>query len=110
MNLASTKALFSGDRWSHWFEAHVLLRQRHNPKDEEKRSLQESGGSSEEKYGRWLVIVVMCCVVSSICSIDRTAMSVTILPMSQIYHWRDTIKVLQHWVLQQHNFICLVSP
>jgi hypothetical protein len=40
----------------------------------------------------WVVVVVLCTLVSNICSIDRTAMSVAVLPMAQEYKWADTVK------------------
>lgn len=40
----------------------------------------------------WLTSVVLLAVVSQICSIDRMAMSVAILPMSDQYGWANTVK------------------
>jgi hypothetical protein len=41
---------------------------------------------------KWLTIVVLCCLIAVINSIDRTAMSIAILPMSRMYQWSDTTK------------------
>lgn len=48
--------------------------------------------SSSTGTPQWVLVVVLCCVVSNICSIDRTAMSVAILPMAQQYGWPDSVK------------------
>lgn len=40
----------------------------------------------------WLYVVVLCGIVSIICSIDRTAMSVAIIPMTQRYGWNSEAK------------------
>lgn len=41
---------------------------------------------------QWFRVVVLCCAVAIINSIDRTAMSIAILPMSKTYHWSDKDK------------------
>lgn len=41
---------------------------------------------------RWLSVVVLCCLVSIICSIDRTTMSVAIIPFSAKYGWNGSVK------------------
>ena len=41
---------------------------------------------------QWIRVVVLCCAVAIINSMDRMAMSIAILPMSQAYGWSDTIK------------------
>ncbi|GIL70600.1 hypothetical protein Vretimale_3718 [Volvox reticuliferus] len=40
----------------------------------------------------WLIVVALCGMVAVICSIDRTAMSVAVLPMGVKYGWSDTVK------------------
>ena len=41
---------------------------------------------------QWIRVVVLCCAVAIINSMDRMAMSIAILPMSQAYGWSDTVK------------------
>mmetsp|Transcript_1686 Transcript_1686/g.4204 ORF Transcript_1686/g.4204 Transcript_1686/m.4204 type:complete len:441 (+) Transcript_1686:79-1401(+) len=43
----------------------------------------------EQKY---VLIIVLCALVAVICSIDRTSMSIALLPMSQQYKWDGTDK------------------
>jgi hypothetical protein len=40
----------------------------------------------------WLLVVGLCALVAIICAIDRTAMSVAVLPMGQQYGWSDTTR------------------
>ena len=40
----------------------------------------------------WHLLAAMCAIVAVICAIDRAAMSVAILPMSQQYAWGDSMK------------------
>ncbi len=37
----------------------------------------------QQGYASWLVVVILCGLVAVICSIDRTAMSVAVLPMGE---------------------------
>lgn len=48
---------------------------------------------------QWLYVVALCGVVSIICSIDRTAMSVAIIPMQHRYGWNSEAKgAIARWV------------
>ena len=40
----------------------------------------------------WIMLVVLSAVVTLICSVDRAAMSVSILPMSIEFNWDDSVK------------------
>ncbi len=40
----------------------------------------------------WHLLAAMCAIVAVICAIDRAAMSVAILPMSEQYQWGDSVK------------------
>eukprot|EP00955_Chlamydomonas_euryale_P037331 350727-Chlamydomonas_euryale.AAC.3 len=41
---------------------------------------------------QWFRVVTLCCAVAVINSIDRTAMSIAILPMGETHGWSDTDK------------------
>ena len=67
----------------------VALRIQHDYMETGK--LQTAAHTSAPKCS-WLVVVILCTLVSNICSIDRTAMSVAVLPMAQEFKWQDTVK------------------
>eukprot|EP00879_Flechtneria_rotunda_P025519 GHRR01027120.1.p2 GENE.GHRR01027120.1~~GHRR01027120.1.p2 ORF type:complete len:145 (+),score=36.14 GHRR01027120.1:197-631(+) len=44
------------------------------------------------KTSQWYAAVGLSAMAALICSVDRAAMSVAILPMSEQFHWSDSIK------------------
>ncbi|KAJ9518299.1 hypothetical protein QJQ45_010214 [Haematococcus lacustris] len=52
----------------------------------------DGGLEGDLQCPRYVHAVVLCCLVAIICSIDRTAMSVAILPMSAHYGWSSSVK------------------
>ena len=54
---------------------------------------------------QWFRVVILCCAVAIINSMDRMAMSIAILPMSQEHHWSDTDKgAISRWAA---DFMCM---
>jgi hypothetical protein len=45
-----------------------------------------------EDASQWKMLVALCALVAVICSVDRAAISVTILPMSAAFLWDDSTK------------------
>ena len=41
---------------------------------------------------RWYTVIGLSALAALICSVDRAAISVAILPMSEQYHWSDSTK------------------
>lgn len=59
----------------------------------ERQQQQQQESAEEAPLSRdALTLVLLATAVSFICSIDRAAMSVAILPMSEQFHWDDSIK------------------
>ena len=50
--------------------------------------------ADEDKVASWRVLVGLSTLVALVCSIDRAAMSVALLPMSTEYLWDDSTKGL----------------
>lgn len=70
--------------------------------DEEDTLLRKQQAAPQQFSCSWLTIVVLLAVVSQICSIDRMAMSVAVLPMSDEYGWPNSVKgAVNGWVLSR---------
>lgn len=47
---------------------------------------------SASSNNRWYIVVALAALSALVCAIDRAAISVAILPMSETYGWSDTTK------------------
>lgn len=72
----------------------ALTRQLALYRRQQQRAQQQGKGKEQEASmsQEALTLVLLATAVSFICSIDRAAMSVAILPMSEQFHWDDSTK------------------
>jgi hypothetical protein len=62
------------------------------PATQQQTAITKGDGQKPPPDTRWYTVVGLSALAALICSVDRAAISVAILPMSEQFHWSDSTK------------------